>query len=196
MATPIKWWDRWTETTKLNNTKRTQSKVAAFFFGGDHEKTISNFSVCPADCLYAAVLRLCQRRRQYGRWRCAYYHRRCGKRRSSKYTASIAAIKRYFCSEYTIRRIADATGFDYDTLIGGKYKILLEPLTDLTYNNNLYCMSATEAALYDRLGNGDSFVANIVDLNERIPPDPPVTDTSPGYSVPALPANPQKTTAN
>lgn len=69
--------------------------------------------------------------------------------------ASIAAIKRYFCSEYTIRRIADATGFDYDTLIGGKYKILLEPLTYLTYNNNLYCMSATEAALYDQLGNGD-----------------------------------------
>lgn len=258
--------------------------------------------------------------------------------------ASIAAIKRYFCSEYTIRRIADATGFDYNTLIGGKYKILLEPLTYLTYNNNLYCMSATEAALYDQLGNGDlrskmagvthqnlplamfletsdlgftawagaksgrqsnadiinylgigivhfkeappppdgeieapdveyrtdtdvisavtlttnrdltpdnpasvtfyidgrtyrvnnivipggdsqvvwvkwrtpstpqtmtinvsvsgaytakdSFVAKIVDLNERIPPDPLATDTSPGYSVPALPANPQKTTAN
>lgn len=258
--------------------------------------------------------------------------------------ASIAAIKRYFCSEYTIRRIADATGFDYDTLIGGKYKILLEPLTYLTYNNNLYCMSATEAALYDQLGNGDlrskmagvthqnlplamfletsdlgftawagaksgrqsnadiinylgigivhfkeappppdgeieapdveyrvdtdvitsvtlrtdrdltpdnpasvtfyidgrtyrvnnivipegdsqviwvkwhtpstpqtmtinvsvsgaytakdSFVAKIVDLNELIPPDPLATDTSPGYTVPALPSNPQKTTAN
>lgn len=42
----------------------------------------------------------------------------------------------------------------------------------------------------------DSFVAKIVDLNELIPPDPLATDTSPGYTVPALPSNPQKTTAN
>ena len=42
----------------------------------------------------------------------------------------------------------------------------------------------------------DSFVAKIVDLNENPPPDPLATDTSPGYSIPALPDNPQKLTAN
>lgn len=42
----------------------------------------------------------------------------------------------------------------------------------------------------------DTFVAQIVDLNEKIPPDPLATDTYPTYSVPALPDNPQKTTAN
>lgn len=257
--------------------------------------------------------------------------------------SSIEAIKRYFCSEYTIRRIADATGFDYDTLIAGKYKLLIEPLAYFLFNGNMYCMSATEAAMYDQLANGglrakmaslshqnlplamfletsdlgwtawggaksgkqsnadiinylglgivrfkelpppegdveapdveyrvdtdvitsvtlntnrdltpdnpasvrfhingqtytvnnvvipggdsqvvwvkwhtpstpqtitiqvsvsgaytaqDTFVAKIVDLNDNIPPDPMATDTSPGYSVPAIPGNSQKTVAN
>ncbi len=42
----------------------------------------------------------------------------------------------------------------------------------------------------------DTFVAKIVDLNEKIPPDPLATDVNPGYSVPALPSNPQKLRAN
>ena len=42
----------------------------------------------------------------------------------------------------------------------------------------------------------DTFVAKIVDLNEKIPPDPLATDVNPGYSVPALPSNPQKLSAN
>ena len=42
----------------------------------------------------------------------------------------------------------------------------------------------------------DTFVAEIVDLNEHIPPDPMATDTSPGYSIPALPNESQKLTAN
>lgn len=42
----------------------------------------------------------------------------------------------------------------------------------------------------------DTFVAKIVDLNEKIPPDPLATDVNPGYSVPALPVNPQKLSAN
>ncbi len=41
----------------------------------------------------------------------------------------------------------------------------------------------------------DTFVAKIVDLNEKIPPDPLATDVNPGYSVPALPVNPQKLSA-
>ena len=47
---------------------------------------------------------------------------------SSNGSSNIAAIRSYFCREGTIRDIANATGFDYDTLIGGKYKILLEPI--------------------------------------------------------------------
>lgn len=42
----------------------------------------------------------------------------------------------------------------------------------------------------------DTFTAKIVDLNEKIPPDPLATDTNPGYSIPSLPDNPQKRTAN
>ena len=42
----------------------------------------------------------------------------------------------------------------------------------------------------------DTFVAEIVDLNEHIPPDPTATDTNPNYTVPSLPNEPQKLTAN
>ena len=42
----------------------------------------------------------------------------------------------------------------------------------------------------------DTFTAKIVDLNEKVPPDPLATDTNPGYSVPSLPDAPQKRTAN
>ena len=41
---------------------------------------------------------------------------------------NIEAIKSYFCSEYIIQMISNHTGMDYDVLIGGEYKILLEPL--------------------------------------------------------------------
>lgn len=40
-----------------------------------------------------------------------------------------------------------------------------------------------------------SFTANIISLDENIPPDPMATDTNPRFSVPALPSNPQKTSA-
>lgn len=41
---------------------------------------------------------------------------------------NIAAIRNYFCREGTIRDVAKATGFDYDKLVGGDYKLLLEPM--------------------------------------------------------------------
>lgn len=68
--------------------------------------------------------------------------------------ASIEAIKRYFCSEYACMMIADAAGVDYQRMLDGDYKIILEPLAYVTFNNLLYCFSATEAALYDQLTNG------------------------------------------
>lgn len=42
--------------------------------------------------------------------------------------ASIEEIKQYFCSEYTLMRIADVTGMNYNILISGGYKLLLEPI--------------------------------------------------------------------
>lgn len=67
---------------------------------------------------------------------------------------NIAAIKKYFCSEYACMMVADATGINYRDLISGKYKLLLEPIAFFTYNGTYYCMTATQAALYDQLANG------------------------------------------
>jgi len=68
--------------------------------------------------------------------------------------ANIEIIRQYFCSEYAAMMIADATGLDYDQLIGGQYKLLLEPIAYFTHNSQKYCMTATEAALYDQLVSG------------------------------------------
>lgn len=69
--------------------------------------------------------------------------------------ANIEAIKSYFTDEQVIRSIANLTGFNYETLINGDYKILLEPIAYLTFNGIKMAMTATEAALYDQqLGGG------------------------------------------
>lgn len=68
---------------------------------------------------------------------------------------NIAAIRSYFCREGTIHDIADATGFDYQTLINGSYKILVEPVAYFKYSGIMFAMTATEAALYNKqTGNG------------------------------------------
>ena len=68
---------------------------------------------------------------------------------------NIAAIRSYFCRSGTINDIADATGFDYNTLINGNYKILVEPIAYFKYGGVMFAMTATEAALYNRqTGNG------------------------------------------
>ena len=41
---------------------------------------------------------------------------------------NIEAIKSYFTDEQVIRAIANYSGIDFDTLIGGEYKILLESI--------------------------------------------------------------------
>ncbi|WP_034378976.1 hypothetical protein, partial [Dehalobacter sp. UNSWDHB] len=69
-------------------------------------------------------------------------------------SASIEEIKRYFCSEYMIMTISEITGFNYEILINGDYKILLEPIAYLTFNGIKMAMTATEAALYDQQLNG------------------------------------------
>lgn len=67
---------------------------------------------------------------------------------------NIETIKRYFCSEYIIKRIAEITGMDYDTLIGGQFKILIEPVAYFKYNGTMMAMTAHEAALYDQQVDG------------------------------------------
>lgn len=67
---------------------------------------------------------------------------------------NIEAIRRYFCSEYACMMVADATGINYEDLISGQYKLLIEPMAYFTYNGQHYAMTATEAALYDQMAGG------------------------------------------
>lgn len=68
--------------------------------------------------------------------------------------ADIEVVKRYFCSEYACKMVATATGTDYEKMLSGAYKILLEPVIYLTFNGQYYCFTATEAALYDQVSEG------------------------------------------
>lgn len=70
-------------------------------------------------------------------------------------TGSIIAIRSYFCDEQILKGICGDTGFNYDTLISGDYKLLIEPLAAFLYSGTPFVMTATEAALYDQTVNGN-----------------------------------------
>ena len=74
---------------------------------------------------------------------------------SSKGQSNIEAIKRYFCSEYACMMVAQAAGVDYERMIAGEYKLLIEPIAYFTHNGQYYCMTATEAGLYDQMSGGN-----------------------------------------
>ncbi|MBQ6907885.1 MAG: hypothetical protein IJQ28_05850, partial [Clostridia bacterium] len=80
--------------------------------------------------------------------------------------ASITAIKKYFCSEYVVKLVANQTGFEYETLIDGNYKILIEPVAYFLFNGNYFAMSATQAALYDQILSG-GLRAKMVSLSHK-----------------------------
>ena len=65
---------------------------------------------------------------------------------TSSGSASLAAIKSYFTDEQVIRSIAGYVGMNYDTLIGGDYKLLLEPIAYVTFEGVRTAFTATEAA--------------------------------------------------
>ena len=44
---------------------------------------------------------------------------------------------------------------NFDTLINGDYKIVIEPIAYLNYDGQQFAMTATEAALYDQVVSGD-----------------------------------------
>lgn len=69
-------------------------------------------------------------------------------------TGSITAIKSYFCDEQVLRGICDYVSFDYDELVAGDYKLIIEPLSAFLYSGAAFVMTATEAALYDQQVNG------------------------------------------
>ena len=70
---------------------------------------------------------------------------------------NIEKVKRYFCSEYAAKLVADRTGIPFDELINGTYKLVIEPVAYFTYRGKDYAMTATEAALYDQMANGDLY---------------------------------------
>lgn len=68
---------------------------------------------------------------------------------------NIEAIKSYFTDEQVIRSIAGLTGMNFDVLISGEYKLMIEPIAYYKFQGVMIATTATEAALYDRqLGGG------------------------------------------
>lgn len=68
--------------------------------------------------------------------------------------SNIEQIKSYFTDEQIIRSIAGYCGFDFDTLINGEYKLLIEPLVYMTFQGARTAVTATEAAMYDQMLSG------------------------------------------
>ena len=67
---------------------------------------------------------------------------------------NIDAIKKYFTSEYLVKLVSDISGMNYETLIGGDYKLLLEPFAFYKFEGVMIATTATEAAMYDQQVNG------------------------------------------
>ena len=68
--------------------------------------------------------------------------------------ANLTAIKQYFTDEQVIRAIAGYVGMDFQTLINGEYKLLLEPVAYVTFEGIRTAFTATEAAKYNQLRGG------------------------------------------
>ena len=74
---------------------------------------------------------------------------------SNSNKASIEQIRRYFCSEGAASMVAAKAGMDVKTLTNGSYKLVIEPVIYLIYNDLYYAMTTTEAGLYNRMLGGD-----------------------------------------
>ena len=69
--------------------------------------------------------------------------------------ASIEAIRSYFTDEQVVRGISGHVGIEYDDLVNGDYKLMLEPIMYITFNGIRTAMTATEAALYNMQTGGE-----------------------------------------
>lgn len=67
---------------------------------------------------------------------------------------NIEAIKSYFTDEQVIRSIASLTGMNFDILIDGDYKLLVEPMAYYKFEGVMIATTAMEAAMYDEQING------------------------------------------
>lgn len=67
---------------------------------------------------------------------------------------NIASIKGYFTDEQVIRSIANLTGIQFDVLINGEYRLLIEPVAYFTFQGVMIATTATEAAMYDEQLSG------------------------------------------
>lgn len=68
--------------------------------------------------------------------------------------SNIETIKRYWCSEYAAQMVADKVGMSLEELTNGAYKLVVEPIAYFKFKGTMYCMTATEAALYDQKASG------------------------------------------
>ena len=73
---------------------------------------------------------------------------------STNGTNNIDAIKSYFTDEQVIRSIAGLTGMNFDVLVNGEYKLLIEPIAYYKFQGVMIATTATEAALYDKQVGG------------------------------------------
>jgi len=73
---------------------------------------------------------------------------------SAAYPADINEIRRYFCDEHVLQWFAGMIGMDFDTMIGGEYKLMVEPVAYVVYSGAWFAMTATEAALFNQQTGG------------------------------------------
>lgn len=80
----------------------------------------------------------------------------------------LATIKKYFGSEVFLKRFSELTGFNYEEMTSGKYKLMLEPIGYPKIQGRVTACTATEIALYDKALNGyisKSWIQNFSHLN-------------------------------
>jgi hypothetical protein len=137
-VTVIKNYDNTPVTTPIDITNRNQDSTQVHFGKKSKITYVSGSSIIP----YTSVYR--------------YYNPTNPIPRiiSTDGNVNIDAIKSYFCSEYAVKLIADITEINFETLINGEYKILLEPIAYMTFQGVKMGMTAHEAALYDEQLSG------------------------------------------
>ena len=64
-------------------------------------------------------------------------------------------IRHYFCSEAAAQMVANDTGISFEDIEDGKYKLIIEPVIYLIYQNLYFAMTTTEAGFYNRMTVGD-----------------------------------------
>lgn len=70
-------------------------------------------------------------------------------------TSTIEAVRRYFSDSEVIHYIARKVGMDYEELVSGEYKLMLEPVAYFQYNQHWWAMTATECGAYNVIVSGD-----------------------------------------